>query len=97
VNELRTRAVALVDAELDRLRELGPDHVRALAGPPRDAERGELTVSTRVQDEDGRLLVLVEAWRGRRTLATGGFAMAPDGSTHTPHEAPVRPSPGGLG
>jgi hypothetical protein len=84
VNELRTRAIALVDAELDRLRELGPDHVRTLAGPPRDAERGELTVSTRVQDEDGRLLVLVEAWRGRRTLATGGFAMAPDGSTHTP-------------
>jgi hypothetical protein len=85
VNELRTRALALVDAELDRLRELGPDHVRGLAGPPRDAERGELTVSTRVQEEDGRLLVLVEAWRGRRTLATGGFAMAPDGSTHTPH------------
>ena len=29
-------------------------------------------------------LHLVEAWRGRRTLATGGFAMTPDGQTHTP-------------
>jgi hypothetical protein len=28
--------------------------------------------------------VLVDARRGRRMLATGGFAMAPDGTTHTP-------------
>ena len=34
--------------------------------------------------EDERLMVLVEAWRGRRTLATGGFAMTPDGHAHTP-------------
>jgi hypothetical protein len=85
VDELRTRALALVDAELERLRGLGPSAVRELAGPARDVPRGELVVSTRVQEEDDRLLVLVEAWRGRRTLATGGFAMAPDGSTHTPH------------
>jgi hypothetical protein len=85
VDALRTRALELVDAELDRLRALGPAGVRELTGPPRDTERDELTVSTRVQQEDDRLLVLVEAWRGRRTLATGGFAMGPDGSTHTPH------------
>ena len=85
VDALRTRALELVDAELDRLRTLGPAAVRELAGAPRDARRGELTVSTLVQPEDDRLMVLVEAWRGRRTLATGGFAMGPDGSTHTPH------------
>jgi hypothetical protein len=85
VDEVRQRALALVDAELERLRRLGPDGVRALAGPPRDEQRGELVLSTRVQEEDDRLLVLVEAWRGRRTLATGGFAMGPDGSAHTPH------------
>jgi len=84
VDELRERALTLVDAELARLRGAGPDAVRALAGT-RDAERDDLVVSTRVQEEDDRLLVLVEAWRGRRTLATGGFAMRPDGSTHTPH------------
>jgi uncharacterized iron-regulated membrane protein len=80
----RDRAIALVDEELDRLREAGPDAVRALAGLPRDDERGSVTLTTRVQAEDERLMVLVEAWRGRRTLATGGFAMAPDGTTHTP-------------
>ena len=85
VDALRTRALELVDAELDRLRALGPAAVRELSGPPRDARQGELTVSTRVESEDDRLMVLVEAWRGRRTLATGGFAMRPDGSTHTPH------------
>jgi len=85
VDELRRRALDLVEAELERLRGLGPAGVRALAGPATDAERGELVVSTRVEDEDERLMVLVEAWRGRRTLATGGFAMAPDGSTTTPH------------
>jgi hypothetical protein len=84
VDELRQRALGVVDAELARLREAGPDAVRALAGT-RDDERDDLVVSTRVQEEDDRLLVLVEAWRGRRTLATGGFAMGPDGSTHTPH------------
>ena len=28
---------------------------------------------------------LVDARRGRRMLATGGFAMHADGTTHTPH------------
>ena len=84
VEELRERALATVEAELERLRGLGPEAVRALAGQ-HDDPRDELVVSTRVQEEDDRLLVLVEAWRGRRTLATGGFAMEPDGSTHTPH------------
>ena len=84
VDRLRERALALVDEELDRLRGLGPQAVRALAGQ-HDDTRDDLVVSTRVQQEDDRLLVLVEAWRGRRTLATGGFAMEPDGSTHTPH------------
>ena len=84
VDQLRERALALVDAELDRLRGLGPAAVRALAGQHDDA-RDDVVVSTRVQEEGDRLLVLVEAWRGRRTLATGGFAMGPDGSTHTPH------------
>ena len=36
------------------------------------------------EPEGERLMVLVEAWRGRRILATGGFAMTPDGQTHTP-------------
>lgn len=85
MDELRRRALALVDAELERLRVLGPAGVRALSGPPHDEQRDELVVSTHVQEEDDRLLVLVEAWRGRRTLATGGFAMRADGSTHTPH------------
>ena len=84
VEQLRERALALVEAELERLRGLGPDAVRALAGVHDDA-RDDLVVSTRVQEDGDRLLVLVEAWRGRRTLATGGFAMGPDGSTHTPH------------
>jgi hypothetical protein len=84
VDELRRRALELVDDELDRLRRLGPPGVRALAGASSDAERGELTVSTHVEQEDDRLMVLVEAWRGRRTLATGGFAMDPDGTARTP-------------
>ncbi len=75
---LRPRALALVDAELDVLREAGWDAVRALAA------RGDLSLTTRVVDEGDRLLVLVEAWRGRRVLATGGYAMAPDGTTSTP-------------
>ena len=84
MEELRRRALDLVSDELDRLRGLGPAGVRPLAGDAVDSERGDLTLSTHVSDEDGRLLVLVEAWRGRRTLATGGFAMAPDGTTSTP-------------
>jgi hypothetical protein len=85
VDELRRRALAHVEDELARLRRLGPAGVRALAGAARDAEHGDVVVSTHVEEEDDRLMVLVEAWRGRRTLATGGFAMAPDGSTRTPH------------
>lgn len=82
---LRPRALALVEAQLDALRAAGWDAVRALgAGGPVDDDRGELAVTTRVVDEGDRLLVLVEAWRGRRVLATGGFAMAADGSTSTP-------------
>jgi hypothetical protein len=81
----RDRAIALVHAELDRLRAAGPRAVAELAASsPHDDERGEVTLTTRVHAEDDRLMVLVEAWRGRRTLATGGFAMAPDGTTHTP-------------
>ena len=63
VDQLRERALALVDEELDRLRGLGPQAVRALAGQ-HDDTRDDLVVSTRVQQEDDRLLVLVEAWRG---------------------------------
>ena len=82
---VRDHAIALVHGELDRLRAAGPDAVRALvAASPHDDERGDVTLTTRVSAEDERLMVLVEAWRGRRTLATGGFAMAPDGTTHTP-------------
>lgn len=83
--EARGRALGLVDGELDRLRSAGFADVRALAGAPVDADRAGIVVTTRVQDEGERLLVLVEAWRGRRTLATGGFAMHPDGTTTTPH------------
>jgi hypothetical protein len=84
--DLKRRALALVEAELDRLRALGPARVRALAHEsPLDSERGEVVVTTRVEPEDERLLVLVEAWQRRRMLATGGFAMTPDGVTHTPH------------
>ena len=84
MEELRSQALDLVEHELDRLRRLGPGGVRPLAGAAVDTERGELTLSTHVADEDGRLMVLVEAWRGRRMLATGGFALGPDGQTHTP-------------
>ena len=54
------------------------------AHSPLDAAREELTVTARVDEEGDRLLVLVEVWSGRRIFATGGFAMSPDGSTHTP-------------
>jgi hypothetical protein len=85
-DELRDRALAAVEAELDRLRALGRTGVDALVdGSPHDAPREEgLTLTTRVDPEDDRLMVLVEAWRGRRMFATGGFAMGPDGQTHTP-------------
>ena len=81
----RDRAIELVRTELDRLRAAGPAAVRDLApSSPIDADRGEVTLTTRVVVEGERLMVLVEAWRGRRTLATNGFAMLPDGTTHTP-------------
>ena len=84
-DDLRARALVLLDHELERLRAMGVDGVRPLAdGSPHDRQTGEVTVSTRVEAENERLMVLVEIWRGRRTLATGGFAMQPDGSTHTP-------------
>jgi hypothetical protein len=82
----RPVAMALVDDELARLRGLGPEAVRALAGDsPVEREADGIVVATRVQAEDERLLVLVDARRGRRMLATGGFAMHADGTTHTPH------------
>ena len=75
----------LVDDELDRIRAIGPAGVREMAAhSPLDAARDELTVTARVDEEGDRLLVLVEVWSGRRVFATGGFAMLPDGSTHTP-------------
>lgn len=83
---LRRRAIQLLDDELDRIRAVGPAGVREMAPhSPLDAARDELTVTAKVDDEGDRLLVLVEVWSGRRIFATGGFAMLPDGSTHTPH------------
>jgi hypothetical protein len=83
---LRRRALLLLDDELERIRALGRAGVREMAAhSPLDAARDELTVTARVDDEGERLLVLVEVWSGRRVFATGGFAMLPDGSTHTPH------------
>jgi hypothetical protein len=82
---MRRRAIALVDAELERLRAAGPAIVRDLAArSPLDADHDGVVTTTRVDAVDERLLVLVEAWSGRRTLATSGFVMFPDGSTHTP-------------
>jgi hypothetical protein len=82
---LRRRAIELLDDELDRIRAAGPDAVREMAAhSPLDAARDELTVTAKVDVEGDRLLVLVEVWSGRRVFATGGFAMLPDGSTHTP-------------
>ena len=83
---LRRRAIELLDGELERIRALGFDGVRAMVEhSPLDAARDELSVTARVDDEERRLLVLVEVWSGRRVFATGGFAMLPDGSTETPH------------
>ena len=82
----RSVAIALVESELDRLRGLGPDAVRALLPEsPVERETEGIVLATRIQAEDDRLLVLVDARSGRRMLATGGFAMHADGSTHTPH------------
>jgi len=82
----RPVAIALVESELERLRGLGPQAVRALLpASPVEREADGIVVATRVQAEDERLLVLVDARQGRRMLATGGFAMAEDGTTHTPH------------
>ncbi len=82
---LRRRAQVLLDDELERIRTVGPEGVREMARhSPLDAARDELTVTAEVDDEDDRLLVLVEVWSGRRVFATGGFVMLPDGSTHTP-------------
>ena len=82
----RKDAIALVEAELEFLRAQGPETVRALVdGSPHERDENGLVLATRVQAEEERLLVLVDARRGRRMLATGGFAMAPDGTTHTPH------------
>jgi hypothetical protein len=79
-------AVALVEAELDRLRDLGPTAVRDLiAHSPVEREEQGMVLATRVHAEGDRLLVLVDARRGRRMRATGGFAMEPDGTTRTPH------------
>jgi hypothetical protein len=84
--DLRRRAIGLVDEELDRLRASTPEALRELsARSPIDRERGGLAVTTRIAPEVERVLVLVEVWRKRRVLATGGFAMHPDGTTHTPH------------
>ena len=83
--ELRRRALALIDAELEHLRSLGPERLRDLApGSPLEDERDEVLVTTRLNPEGDRVLVLVEASRGSRILATKGFAMEPDGTTHTP-------------
>jgi hypothetical protein len=82
---LRERACALVDGELQRLREAGPGPVGALARrEPVEAQREGVLLTTRVEADGDLLMVLVEAFRGRRVLATGGFAMGPDGTTHTP-------------
>ena len=84
--ELRRRAIEAVDAELGRLAAQGPGALRALASEsPTDSEREGLVVTTHVDPDGDLLLVLVEAWQGKRMLATGGFSMRPDGTTHTPH------------
>jgi hypothetical protein len=82
----RPLAIGLVESEVARLRGLAPEEVRALVPvSPVEREEDGIVVATRVQAEDERLLVLVDARRGRRMLATGGFTMLADGSTHTPH------------
>jgi len=83
--DLRRRAIELVDQELGRLRAFGPETLGQLcARSPIDDTREGITITTRVAPEGERLMVLVEAWRGRRVLATSGFAMDPDGTARTP-------------
>ena len=83
--QLRQRALGLIEAQLERLRAAGPERVRELAtDSPLEVEQDGVLVTTRIDPEGERLLVLVETSRGSRMLATGGFAMEPDGSTHTP-------------
>lgn len=78
--------MALVEAEVTRLRSERPEVLRAMASDsPLEAERDGIAVTTYLTPESDRVMVLVEAWRGRRVLATGGFAMHADGSAHTPH------------
>jgi hypothetical protein len=79
--------MALVDAELARLRAGGPAPLRALAGsgPIEREARDGIVLATRIHAEDDHLMVLVDARAGRRMLATGGFAMGPDGVARTPH------------
>jgi hypothetical protein len=85
-DDRRPAAIALVESELARLRGLGPDAVRVMAAAsPVEREEDDLVLATRIQPEGERLLVLVDVRRGRRMLATGGFAMHADGTTHTPH------------
>ena len=75
-----------MDSELDRLRSAGPDALRELvAQSPLQSEHDGIALTTHVDPEGPLLLVLVEAWRERRMLATGGFTMRPDGTAHTPH------------
>ena len=52
---------------------------------PHESEHDGVRLTTRVDPEGPLLLVLIEAWRDRRVLATGGFAMRPDGTAYTPH------------
>ena len=84
--DVRRRAIALIDAELDVLRARSIDELRSdAARSPVDVDRDGITLTVRLTPEHERMLVLVEAWQGRRVLATGGFAMNADGTTHTPH------------
>ena len=83
--ETRRRAIALVEAELARLRVVSPEDLRALAGKaPLVVEHEGVDLTTHVDPDGERLLVLVEAQGRRRTFATGGFVMHPDGTTYTP-------------
>jgi len=83
--ETRRRAIELVEAEVARLRAGGPGDLRALAGEsPLVVDHEGVELTTHVDPDGERLLVLVEAQGRRRTFATGGFVMHPDGTTYTP-------------
>jgi hypothetical protein len=78
--------MTVLDEELDSIRAVGARGVREMvAHSPLEAERDELRVTARVNEDGERLMVLVEVWSGRRIYATGGFAMHADGSVHSPH------------